>query len=227
VLGTAALCDALVRSSVYKSCYIITYLLTHNNLCNISFRALSVGAEVALKTSCIGGGLAQLVATLVRSMKLLYAGPGWYWDGWPYRGSIPGAGNLSQSNQPPRSTQPDHPFVDKRNRVPVKRAVMLCDWGVKADLVLFAGNTVWSVSERVRSVCVDALYKSTFTLLYFIENFLRTVYKDIDLLAVFIKIENAVYSRRINVYALSRQDQVLIPMIGLSIFVRTAWRHVL
>jgi len=33
--------------------------------------------------------------------------------------------------------------------------------------VLFAGNTVWSISERVRSVCVDALYKSTFTLLYF------------------------------------------------------------
>ena len=47
-------------------------------------------------------------------------------------------------------------------------AVMLCDWGVKADIVLFAGNTVWSISERVRGVCVwDALYKSTFTLLYF------------------------------------------------------------
>ena len=28
-----------------------------------------------------GGGLAQLVATLVRSTKLLYAGPGKYWDG--------------------------------------------------------------------------------------------------------------------------------------------------
>jgi len=45
---------------------------------------------------------------------------------------------------------------------------MLCDWGVKADMVLFAGNTVWSISERVRGVCVDALYKSTFTLLYFL-----------------------------------------------------------
>jgi len=31
--------------------------------------------------------------------------------------------------------------------------------------VLFAGNTVWSISERVRGVCVDALYKSTFTFL--------------------------------------------------------------
>jgi len=48
-----------------------------------------------------------------------------------------------------------------------QRAVMLCDWGVKADMVLFAGNTVLSISERVRGVCVDALYKSTFTLLYF------------------------------------------------------------
>ena len=49
-----------------------------------------------------------------------------------------------------------------------QRAVMLCDWGVKAaDMVLFAGNTVWSISERVRGVCVDTLYKSTFTLLCF------------------------------------------------------------
>ena len=48
-----------------------------------------------------------------------------------------------------------------------QRAVMLCDWGVKADMMLFAGNTVWSISERVRGVCMDALYKSTFTLLYF------------------------------------------------------------
>ena len=48
-----------------------------------------------------------------------------------------------------------------------QRALMLCDWGVKADTVLFAGNTVWSISERVRGVCVDALYKSTFTLLCF------------------------------------------------------------
>jgi len=46
-----------------------------------------------------------------------------------------------------------------------QRAVMLCDWRVKADMVLFAGNTVWSISERIRGVCVDALYKLTFTLL--------------------------------------------------------------
>jgi len=35
---------------------------------------------------------------------------------------------------------------------------------VKADMVLFAGNTVWSISERVIGVCEDALYKSTLPL---------------------------------------------------------------
>jgi len=44
-----------------------------------------------------------------------------------------------------------------------QRAVMLCNWGVEADMVLFAGNIVWSISECVRGICIDALYKSTFT----------------------------------------------------------------
>jgi len=35
---------------------------------------------------------------------------------------------------------------------------------VKADVMLFAGNTVWSISERVRGVREDALYKSTLPL---------------------------------------------------------------
>ena len=34
-------------------------------------------------------------------------------------------------------------------------------------MVLFADNTVRSISERVTGVCVDALYKSTYTLLYY------------------------------------------------------------
>jgi len=41
---------------------------------------------------------------------------------------------------------------------------------VFTNMVLFAGNTVWSmwsISERVIGVCVDVLYKSTYTLLYF------------------------------------------------------------
>ena len=40
-----------------------------------------------------------------------------------------------------RSTQPGHPsWVGATSTG--QRAVMLCDWGVKADMVLFAGNTV-------------------------------------------------------------------------------------
>jgi len=73
-------------------------------------------------------------------------------DGWPYRGSIPGAVNLSQSNQPPRSSQPGHPSVGSRSEYRSKGgdAVRL---GGKAGMVLFAGNTVWSISKRVRGVC--------------------------------------------------------------------------
>jgi len=39
---------------------------------------------------------------------------------------------------------------------------------VKADMVLFADNTVWTISERVRGVREDALYKSTLPYLYLI-----------------------------------------------------------
>jgi len=35
---------------------------------------------------------------------------------------------------------------------------------IKADTVLFAGNTVWSISERVKGVREDALYTSTLPL---------------------------------------------------------------
>jgi len=56
-------------------------------------------------------------------------------------GSIPAAGNLSQSNQPPRSTQPGHPSVGRRNEYRSKGDDAL-RLGVKADMVLFAGKTV-------------------------------------------------------------------------------------
>jgi len=56
-------------------------------------------------------------------------------------GSTPGAGNLSQSNQPPRSIQPGHPSVGMRNEYRSKGGDAL-RLGVKADMVLFAGNTV-------------------------------------------------------------------------------------
>jgi len=35
---------------------------------------------------------------------------------------------------------------------------------VKADMVLFAGNTVWFISERIRGICEDTLYKSMLSL---------------------------------------------------------------
>ena len=74
-------------------------------------------------------------------------------------------GNLSRSNQPPRSTQSGHPSVGRRSEYRSKGGDAL-RLGERADLVLFAGNTVWSISERVRGVCVDTLYKLTFKLLY-------------------------------------------------------------
>ena len=62
--------------------------------------------------------------------------------GWvTYRRSTPVVGNLSQSNQPPRSTQPGHPSVGKRNEYRPKDGDAL-QLGLKADMVLFAGNTV-------------------------------------------------------------------------------------
>jgi len=75
-------------------------------------------------------------------------------------------GNLSQSNQPPRSIQPGHPSVGRHNEYQPKGGDAQ-QLGVKANMVLFAGNTVLSISERIRGVCIDALYKSTYTLLYF------------------------------------------------------------
>jgi len=84
-----------------------------------------------------------------------------------HRGSTPAARNLSQSitNHPGQLSLAIPSWLGAISTG--QRAVMLCDWGVKADMVLFTGNTVWSISERVRGVCAEALYKSTFTLLYF------------------------------------------------------------
>jgi len=75
--------------------------------------------------------------------------------------------------QPPRSTQPGHPSVGRRNEYRPKGGDAL-RLGVKADMVLFADNIVWSISERERGVWVDALYKSTFTLLTFFSHLLCT-----------------------------------------------------
>jgi len=53
----------------------------------------------------------------------------------------PSAENLSQSNQPPRSTQPGHPSVGRRKEYRPKGSDTL-RLGVKADMMLFAANTV-------------------------------------------------------------------------------------
>jgi len=78
----------------------------------------------------VGSDVGQISEVTLRRARLVL---GWV----TISGSTPTVGNLSQFNQPPRSTQPGHPFVGTG-----QRAVMLCDWGVKADMVLFAGNTV-------------------------------------------------------------------------------------
>ena len=72
---------------------------------------------------------------------------------------------LSLTNHPGQLSLSIPPWVGAMSTG--QRVVMLCHWGVKADMVLFAGNTVWSISERIRGICMYALYKSTFTLLYF------------------------------------------------------------
>jgi len=68
---------------------------------------------------------------------------------------------------------------------------MPCDWGVKTDMVLFASNTVLSISERVRCVCVDALYKSMFTLLYFTFTMQFAVVENVQFTIVLLSLEPA------------------------------------
>ena len=62
------------------------------------------------------------------------------------RGSIPRAGkSISVYNQSPKSTQPGHPSVDRRNEYQPKGGDTLrLGWGVKAGMVRewVAGKTV-------------------------------------------------------------------------------------
>jgi len=80
---------------------------------------------------------------------------------------------ISVCIQPPRSTQPGHPFVGRRNEYQPKGSDAF-GWGVKAGMVRVcvwvAGKTVWSpcytraISERFRDkeLIYKALYKFTF-----------------------------------------------------------------
>ena len=86
-----------------------------------------------------------MVTRRSRSTKLLCAGLVSTGMGDHVPGSTPGAGNsISVYNQPPRSTQPGHPTVGRRNEYQPQKAVMLCGWGVKAGMVRewVAGKTV-------------------------------------------------------------------------------------
>jgi len=64
---------------------------------------------------------------------------------------------ISVCDQPPRSTQPGHPFVGRHNEYQPKGGVP-CSWGVKAGMVRVwvTGKTVWSpcytqvIHERFR-----------------------------------------------------------------------------
>jgi len=82
----------------------------------------------------VGSDVGQINEVTLRRARLVL---GWV----TVSGSTPGAGNLSQSNQPPRSTQPGHPSVDRRNEYQPKGGDALL-LGVNADMVLFSGNTV-------------------------------------------------------------------------------------
>ena len=83
----------------------------------------------------VGSDVGQINEVTLRRARLVL---GWVTVS---RGSTPGAGNLSQSNQPPRLTQPGHPSVGRRNEYRLKGDDAL-RLGVKADVVLFAGKTV-------------------------------------------------------------------------------------
>ena len=58
-----------------------------------------------------------------------------------------------------------HPSLGRRNEYRSKGGDIL-RLGVKADMVFFAGNTVWSISERVRGVCAYTLLYFTLLLLF-------------------------------------------------------------
>ena len=76
---------------------------------------------------------------------------------------------ISLCNQPSRSTQPGHPFVDRRNEYS-QRVMMPCGWGVKAGMVRVwvADKTVWYpgyiriIYERFRNRHYNALHKFIF-----------------------------------------------------------------
>ena len=90
-----------------------------------------------------------------RSTKLLYARPGYYWNGWLVRGSTPGAQNLSQytTSHPGQLSLAIPPYVSISQRV-----VMLCSWTIKAGMVL-----VWVALANAVVTCETKLFQPLLT----------------------------------------------------------------
>ena len=121
----------------------------------ISSTAVNLAVSWIWRFGAVGSDVGRINEVTLRRARLVLG-----WVQLPLREIY-----LSLTNHPGQLSQAIPSWVGAMSTS--QRAVMLCDWGVKADMVLFAGNTVRSISERVRGVCMDALYKSTFTLLYF------------------------------------------------------------
>ena len=110
------------------TCYLITYSGS------IHRQDDYIGRRTWWRFCAVGSNVGQINEVTLRRA--------WLVLGWvTVSGSTPGAGNLSQSNQPPRSTQPGHPSVGRHNEYRPKGGDAL-RLEVKADMVLFAGNTV-------------------------------------------------------------------------------------
>jgi len=94
----------------------------------------SADNSICWRFGAVGSDVVQINEVTLRRARFVL---GWV-TVW---GSTPRAGNLSQSNQPSRSTHPGHPFVGRRNEYWPKGDDAL-RLGVKGDMVMFAGNTV-------------------------------------------------------------------------------------
>jgi len=65
--------------------------------------------------------------------------------------------------------------------------------GVKADMVLFAGNTVWSISEHVRGVCTYTRYTNPRILYFYFTTSARVLSRRWTLIALFSHVPVALH----------------------------------
>jgi len=87
-------------------------------------------------------------------------------DGWPHRGKPPAVCQPTWPTEPLILLGSINEIVSWTKAFTMRMVVPPGEClQVKADMVLFADNTVWSMSEGVRGVHEDALYKSTLPVL--------------------------------------------------------------